>query len=56
MAKTFRYNPDEDYDTQMTAKQRRQLRKADKQVRKERARDHDFDELEESEESAKSGM
>ena len=32
MAKTFRYNPEEDFDTQMTAKQRRQLRKADKQA------------------------
>ncbi|KKN24834.1 hypothetical protein LCGC14_0890740 [marine sediment metagenome] len=49
MAKTFRYNPDEDWDTQITAKQRRQLRKADKQARKERARE--FEELEESADS-----
>lgn len=46
MAKTFRYNPDEDFDTQMTAKQRRQLRKADKQARKDR--DSEFADLEES--------
>ena len=45
MAKTFRYNPDEDFDTQMTAKQRRMLRKADKQARKDR--DARFEELEE---------
>ncbi len=46
MAKTFRYNPEEDWDTQMTAKQRRQLRKADKQARKDRERE--FEDLEES--------
>ncbi len=46
MAKTFRFNPDEDWDTQMTAKQRRELRKADKQARKDR--DAIFEELEES--------
>jgi len=45
MAKTFRYNPDEDFDTQMTAKQRRQLRKEDKQARKDR--NAKFEELEE---------
>ena len=45
MAKTFRHNPDEDWDTQMTAKQRRQLRKADKQARRDR--DREFEELEE---------
>lgn len=46
MAKTFRFNPDEDWDTQMTMKQRRQLRKADKQARKDR--DAMFEDLEES--------
>lgn len=54
MAKTFRYNPDEDFDTQMTAKQRKLLRKQIKFDR--RARDREFEELEESEESANSGM
>ncbi|KKN10170.1 hypothetical protein LCGC14_1039180 [marine sediment metagenome] len=49
MAKTFRYNPDEDWDTQMTAKQRRQLRKEDKQARKDRNRE--FEDLEESTDS-----
>ena len=46
MAKTFRYNPDEDWDTQLTAKQLRQLRKADKQARRDR--DREFEDLEES--------
>ncbi len=46
MAKTFRYEPAEDWDTQMTAKQRKQLRKADKQARKDR--EAIFEDLEES--------
>ena len=54
MAKTFRYNPDEDWETQLSPKQRKLLRKQAKQSRKDRERD--FDELEESEESANSGM
>jgi len=49
MAKTFRYNPNEDFDLQMTPKQRKQLRKADKQARKDR--EAVFEELEESTES-----
>ena len=49
MSKSFRYNPDEDWDTQMTAKQRRQLRKDIKQIRRER--DREFEELEESTDS-----
>ena len=54
MSKSFRYNPDEDYDTQLTSKQRKKLRKQIKLDR--RGRDREFDELEESEESANSGM
>lgn len=49
MSKSFRYNPDEDWDTQMTTKQRKQLRKDLKQLRKDR-RD-EFDDLEESADS-----
>ncbi len=49
MAKTFRYDPEEDWDRQLTSKQRRQLRKADKQARKDR--DARFEDLEESAES-----
>lgn len=51
MSKSFRYDPDEDPNTQMTAKQRRQLRKDIKQIRRERGR-----EFEELEESVDSGM
>lgn len=46
MSKSFRYNPDEDWDMQRTAKQRKQLRKADKQARKDR--EAIFEDLEES--------
>ena len=46
MAKTFRHDPDEDWNRQLSAKERKQLRKADKQARKDR--DARFDELEES--------
>lgn len=56
MSKSFRYHPEEDWDTQINAKQRRQLRKADKQARQGRDHDTDFNELEETEESANPGM
>lgn len=49
MAKTFRYNPEEDWDTQMTTKQRKKLRRELKQLRRDR-RDV-FDDLEESTDS-----
>ncbi len=49
MSKSFRYNPDEDWDAQMTPKQQRQLRKELKQLRRERNRE--FEDLEESAES-----
>ncbi len=54
MSKSFRYNPDEDFDTQISAKQRKNLRKQIKFDR--RAREREFEDLEESEESANSGM
>lgn len=49
MSKSFRYNPDEDWETQISPKQRRLLRKQAKQDRKDR--EPDFEDLEESADS-----